>query len=274
MTLTVDIEKSCGKPIEGFSHFDPHQNWGEYGLYLINKEKRNISFLNFGKVCRDLFFRKLAYVFTDNIQKDGFVHLALAVPKKLNIKSEIVQFQKDYYKIPYVDMIQFEIEDSPIICKSRLADPLTLAPGKSIKDVELNFYLLEIKVPVQLFADISIIWALTWYMRYIILDLGDIEDYKYYLHPYMELLTNCYHDLILTDKTNLIIDTWKLYKNTPSDFITNWNGPYGIHQYYTKFHNWDDSKDSMERLMEKFDLHHKYLNADLLVSYIDSQLKK
>ena len=266
MTLRVDIENSLEVPLSGEALFNPHSLWGVGGLYFVERCKDSISIFNSGGSCRDSFFIHMQNNLTDYV-KDGFITISLAVPKNRDLTEELDNYIKKYYKIPYFKEIEFSLfKDDIESIKHTYVTKGTYSVVLNKAYALLDFHLLDIKIPIQLFADISIIWTLTWELRYSLLKIGSSIDYIEYRTPYLKLLKDRYNDIILTTDTKLILETWKLYgQMSLAAPIVQWNGPYGIFIWNKKIKN---NKTDNDLFRNVFDLHHKYLNVDLLVSSI------
>lgn len=269
MTLRVNIEDSYGSPLRKDAVFNPHSLWGTGGLYFIERYKDSISISNTGISCRDSFFIHMQNNLTDYV-KDGFITISLAVPRHRDLTNKLEGYIKEYSSIPYFKEIEFSLFNDDIEALKRIYVPKGRYDIVLKEEYELlDFHLLDIKIPIQLFADVSIIWTLTWELRHILLGFGSKTDYIEFRKAYLKLLTDKYNDIILTTNTKLILETWKLYEQNSSGVpIVQWNGPYGIYMWNNKLKK---SKKDSDAFVDIFNLHHKYLDADLLVSSIDQK---
>lgn len=261
MTRILDTFKSFKASVNGPSSmsgiYSPLAEWKLYGLYLIAEEDNQLVLLNYGGQCRDSFFIALTKTLATTMRDS--IHIGMAVNGDKYNPKDMEEFIAENSSIPYVSDIKYEFKDEAI-----------KAINKDHNNIEtpviLNFRLLELHIPIELFANITTIWSLTFLLRYKVGKFGSRpNEYQGYLDAHLKLLRENYYDIIFTNKRELIWNMWsqclKIYDKT-----TLWNGPVGVFSWKQAFdsvHFSDVSKDK-----PKFALFHKYLDVDKLHSSI------
>lgn len=270
MTLTIDMKASL--PIyRKDQQLDPLRCWKSSGLGVIKKDSGKIAFSNTFGSCRDSFFRALPHEIS--ILKGDTILVCLAVPKdsKIDYIKRMDNFIKHYSTIPYVSDIKYELNTEDIIGRGMIPveDQKTYS-GFSLKEemqtLEIN--LLEMTIPIQLFANISTIWTLTYQLRKSLdLTYGD-NTYVPFLKGHEAVLTTQYNDLVLTTKEKNIKDLYSKI-GVFSNSIIYFNGPWGIFDWNKKIKiaSYAD-RPNVAPLVEVYRLLHKYLDVDLLTESI------